>query len=511
MLLALLVLGVVGGAMLFSFYRPSTLTLASDKQTTDALALVKTALIGWTVQRGDPTNCIPYTSNGVSWVTCSGNQRPGEFPCPDRDNDGYDNDGNCSAGQLGRVPWKTLGIPEPKDSAGETLWYAVAGPFRTRGSNSNILNSDTRGNIIVYAADGTTALTTQAVVVIFAPGRAIGTQNRNPNTQAYCATTNNNQYQNRCAANYLETSAGRNNGDPAGTTGPFINGKPSSTFNDRVVYITAPEFMPSVEKRVASEVKAWLDGYRANSSCQCYPWAASFNINTGDAVSNKPFTNESVVGLNRGRFPFNNARPEDWNGPRPILSSWFTYNNWHTVIYYTLAKQNAQNQGSACTTCTGTTLTIDGKSVISAVFFTPGTPLGAIARPSNTLANYLEDATNNDNADDSYVTPTSTALDRDRIYTSVSSPAAVDTSQQCRQMGKRLRELAPCRSPPNLSPQCASLAGTDLNGVAVVPAQGLQLCSAACQAAALTLVNAPCYNTLRPSVCHSAHETLDHC
>ena len=498
MLLALLVLGVAGGAVLFSYYRPATLTLESDQKTTDALALVKTALIGWTVARGD----------------IAGNDRPGEFPCPDTDNDGNTN-APCSAGRLGRVPWKTLGIPEPKDSAGETLWYAVADKFRIRGSYNNPLNSDTRGDITVYAADGTTKLadgTNQnpkgAAVVIIAPGRVLGTQIRDA-AIASCATTGTSIARNLCAANYLET--GPNNRNNAANNGPFINGQLSSTFNDRVVYLTTPEFMPSVEKRVGREVKAWLDGYRANSTCQCYPWAADFSIDTGGAADEN-YDTPSVTGRNRGRFPVSSAQPEDWGSPRPVPSAWFIYNNWSTVIYYALAKQNAENQGfppTSCTTCTGTTLTVDGKAVISAIFFTPGTPLVGVTRPSNTLANYLQDAANNDNANDIYVTPTATALDRDRLYTSVSAPAAFDASEQCEEMGEALRDLTPCGQPPKLNPQCASLAGTDLNGAVLTPAQGLQVCSAACANAARVVVNVPCQNTTKPSVCRNARDSLE--
>jgi len=536
LLLALLVAGVAGGALLFSYYRPATLTLESEQKTTDALALVKTALIGWTVKRGDNT-LIPFTPctvNPGGWTTCTGTSRPGEFPCPDTDNDGIENSTSCPPGQLGRVPWKTLGIPEPKDSAGETLWYAVAGPFRARkdslGNNLNntgIINSDTHGNITVYDADGTTLLADGssyqtpkgAVAVILAPGRVLGSQVRDA-AIAYCATTDTNIARNQCAANYLET--GPNNRNNAKIDGPFINGTLSPTFNDRLVYLTTPEFMPAVERRVASEVKAWLDGYRAvtetagSPPCKCYPWAASFTSSN----------TESVTGVNRGRFPYNNARPVNWgNNGTPQLSSWFTYNKWYSLIYYAIAKQNTENQGllpTLCTTCTfgTTTLSVDGKPVISAIFFTPGTPLytpgppvAAITRPSNTLADYLED-TENKNGDDSYVTPIAPpapAPDRDRIYTSISAPAAPppeNPSDQCQQMGRALRKITPCGQPPKLNPACAALAGTDLNGNVLTPAQGLQVCSSACATAAWRLVNPPCQNTTKPSVCRNARETL---
>jgi hypothetical protein len=492
LLLMLLLLVVTGVALLFSYYKPGSVVREGDRKTTDTLALVKTALIGWTVKRGN--TCVV---NAGGWVTCTGNDRPGELPCPDRDNDGLDNDGNCAPGELGRVPWKTLGIPEPKDTAGETLWYAVAGPFRTRGSNNNIINSDTRGNLAVYAADGATVLTSEAAAVIIAPGQALGNQTR--------AGANRNN-----AGNYLETANGWNN---ASNNGPFINGRSSSTFNDRVVYLTTPELMPAVEKRVASEVNAWLDGYRATSVCQCYPWAADFTINTSGAT-NHNYNTPSMVGLNRGRFPIGNAQPEVWgSGGTPALSSWFTYNNWNTVIYYAVAKQNAQGQGTLCTTCGGPTLNVDGKAVISALFLMPGTPLAATARPSNVIADYLEDGANNDGADDTYVTPAAgSAASRDHMFTSISAPAAPDTFQQCGPMGKVLRKLAPCGEPPSLNPQCARLAGTDLLGnLLPPPAAGLATCSPDCVAAALVIVNAPCQTSIKAAVCKNAYKTLDHC
>ena len=84
------------------------------------------------------------------------------------DNNGFE-DGSCMAGAIGRVPWKTLGIPEPKDEAGETLWYAIAGPFRIWSMTSTVINSDTKGDITVYRDSTATVVSAEAVAVIFAP------------------------------------------------------------------------------------------------------------------------------------------------------------------------------------------------------------------------------------------------------------------------------------------------------------------------------------------------------
>jgi hypothetical protein len=133
-------------------------------------------------------------------------------------------------------------------------------------------------------------------------------------------------------------------------------------------------------------------------------------------------------------------------------------------------------------------LRVDGVAGVAALFFTPGTPRGAVVRPSNTLADYLEDAQNNDGANDLYVTPTAAALDRDRITT---------FGGQCAQNAAALLALAPCGQPPKLNPQCTTLATS------------LQVCS--CASAASQMITPPCENTLNPGQCQSAVAALQTC
>lgn len=502
LLLALLVLGVAGGSVLFSYYRPTTLTRESDQKTTDALALAKTALIGYAIRGGD---CVPQP-------TCvpQNPQRPGEFPCPDTNNDGFD-DGTCVAGRLGRIPWKTLGIPEPKDSAGETLWYAVAGPFRSYNSgslNNNPINSDTRGTIAnpsltVYAADGTTQLTTQAVAVIFAPGQALGSQNRDPNATAACTTSSSSPVAlNRCAANYLETSAGTNN---ATTNGPFINGQRSNSYNDRVIYITTPEFIPIVEQRVAGELKTILQAYYTNSSqtAPYFPFAAAYDDTSGNCA----------LDLRRGRVPSRiTAAPNSPNiicgdgttglaewpvCPLPnCLPDWFRNNQWYKVMYYSVAPGYVKG---GTNNCTGGCLTVGSNASVPALFFMPGTPLNAAWRVSGVLdtdlTHYLEDTENRDGwgagANAIYVTPATTTLDRDRIF------ILAGGALQCANNAALLLTLVPCGVPPRLNPRCSTIAAN------------LAMCT--CAEAATQMITTPCENTLKPSQCQSAAATLKAC
>ena len=62
---------------------------------------------------------------------------PGYLPCPDPDDDGWA-ESTCGslarhlgqAERLGRLPWKTLGLPDLRDGRGERLWYAVSTRYK---------------------------------------------------------------------------------------------------------------------------------------------------------------------------------------------------------------------------------------------------------------------------------------------------------------------------------------------------------------------------------------------
>ena len=405
----LMIFGIAFSVFVYNMVDPTHASARREARTAAAMRDVRDALIGWSVQR---------TSSGAL-----PNARPGELPCPDMNNDGYE-DGSCAAGALGRVPWKTLGIPEPRDEAGETLWYAIAGPFRIWNMSSTAINSDTKGNLTVYQDSTATPVTTEAVAVVFAPEGALGTQNRGT-TAALCSTTSTTIARNLCAANYLETAASVNN---AVTGGPFISAQSSSSFNDKVLVLTTADLMPMVERRVGLEVKKLLQDYKTNTACACtnlgggsgcYPYADLSN-GYSDADPYNP-----GEGRNRGRVPALGAAPYDWGAspcasPVPNIPAWFVNNDWRLVVYYS-AGSNFLGPG-ACTSCVNSTLTIDGVSGKQALVITPGPLLGAAPRAPVALDDstywqyYLPDSENN-NLDDVYVTPSSLAYTRNRLYT----------------------------------------------------------------------------------------------
>jgi len=423
MLLTAVLIALGTAAIIFSSISSTSVSTANRQAhgTATEMARVKEALIGWSASRPS-----------------SGNARPGELPCPDNDAPGtagygFD-DGSCVAGAIGRVPWKTLGIPEPKDASGETLWYTVANKFRNHNMSNDPITSDTVGNLIVHNNPGTTSatattVTTQAIAVIFAPGAALGAQNRDASSTATCSTTGTVIARNLCASNYLDTAVGPSGNIVNATiNGPFIQGPlqdpSSSLFNDRILAMTNADLMPVVEQRVAREMRSLLQGYRAATATSLlflggiYPWADVWNGDSND-------------GENRHRFPCGTATPVNWNSlvalsipptNTPALPNWLTNGcgsnavGWSHVIYVSSGRNFLDILNLACSTCTAASLRVDGTSGFQLVLLTPG---GASSSPRGAWPGaYFLDAENNDDDDDNYVTPAATAYNRARIYTS---------------------------------------------------------------------------------------------
>jgi len=381
-LLIILVILVIGvAAVLINSLTSSAIKTARQERTAAALAQAREALISYAIS---------------SENTGGGSARPGNFPCPDADApgaSGYGSEqGSCSSGggtTIGRLPWKTLGIPELVDADGEPLWYAVSNNFR---KSASIINSDTRGTLQIYDRDGSTLLTpagNEAVAIIFAPGVFVG--NQQSNTAAEKTT----------ASNYLEAAGGQNN---ATTSGPFITADNSDTFNDRLVMVRTRDFIPIIEKRVAKELKAILVNYRAANGV--YPYPAPFS-------SCKDLsTCDSDINICRGRLPYT-ALPTDWGGSYALptttgASPWFVANRWFLVIYYSVGTSNLAGTPAGCSAA----LSVSGSST-AGLFIMPGTPLGSVTRtyPNNNLSLYLEDAENY-NLDDNYISPTSSSNDQ---------------------------------------------------------------------------------------------------
>ena len=89
-MLIILVMGAL--TLLVNSLNSSTVRIERDETTAEALAQAKAALIGRAI---------------------SDSSSPGSLPCPDADGDGSADlfAGNQCPSYIGRLPWKTLGLP----------------------------------------------------------------------------------------------------------------------------------------------------------------------------------------------------------------------------------------------------------------------------------------------------------------------------------------------------------------------------------------------------------------
>jgi hypothetical protein len=372
----LIALGVYG--VIFTTAGTTSVAIANRQAdvTRSALAQARDALIG---------------------RSASDNNRPGSLPCPDTNDDGVAEifAGSDCPSYVGRLPWKSLGLPDLRDANGERLWYSLSTRFRDNAAAEPI-NSDTKGNFTIYHGTTATFALTEVVAVIFAPGPTVSGQARGT-----VAEQND-------AANYLDSTAGVNNATPLlNSNAPsFIRAPSSATFNDTLLAVTTFDLMPMVEKRVAGEILALLQAYRTAGGnwCNCYPWAdhSDGSSNNDNAWGRVPLVSSSTSG---------STPTPDWNDvgittvTHPALA-WLRNNQWWWPFFYAVS-----NSG----------LTVDGVSGYSVVLITTG-PAGA-GRPwtggsweeSVDWQLYVDDSQNSDGGTN-FQTPSSTAYARDRLY-----------------------------------------------------------------------------------------------
>lgn len=434
----MLVFMIMGAAaFLVGSLRSAAPQIERDTKTAEALAQARDALIGY----------------AVSVNLSGGSARPGDLPCPDIDNDGNQESscGNASGStgqtlRIGRLPWKTLKLPDLRDSSGERLWYAVSNNFKyntkticTNSNQSGCLHSDTVGTITVFATDGSTLSAANtasgAAAVIIAPGAVLQRQDNIAQTRG-CTVGVDCDAAEKCTAtaptsvpkcnpvNYLDvaTVAGRTE-DNAG----FVDGSPSNGFiqgrildraghtisNDQLLVITPDQIIPLLEKRVAAEVKNCLTEYAAMPRNQgappnrgYYPWATARTVGT------------SVVYRDADRLEFGHvpdtlfeqtcidtggSQCDSWAQVGGMDNSWGTtctlgnsnwWVNWKERVFYGFAhdlRPHDLSHDHACginTSC----LVVSPATAADKPFIVivARKKIGSQARPNNNLANYLE-------------------------------------------------------------------------------------------------------------------------
>lgn len=357
--------------------------LADDRITFEALAEAKEALISWGI---------------------NDSLRPGILPCPDTNNDGIAEpiSSNECPSYIGRLPWKSLGLSELRDGSGELLWYALSRNFRN-DATAEPINTDTKGSLTVHSGSTAATLTTEAAAVVFAPGAALSAQDRSSTTSMSCPAPSGTIARNLCADNYLESIGAARN---ASNSGPYITAQSSTTFNDRLLVISAADVMIPVEMRAAREIIGLLRSYKTESvtrgtRCNCYPWADFY-----DGVSN--------TGRYEGRVPLERAYPDNWAALGISVAPWLLNNRWWWVFFYTLSGADSEYHS-------GGTLNVNGAGGYSVVLISTGAaganrPAGSLSYWEDGWWSYYVDDSGNADLGSYFNTPSSTAFNRDRLY-----------------------------------------------------------------------------------------------
>lgn len=214
LMLALLVIAGIGATLLLATASPQRQKLAIDEKTQLALRQAKEAVIAWSAAH---------------------HSTPGYLPCPeDTALIGGPNEGNAQSPctntgfHIGRLPWRTLGLDNPRDAFGEPLWYVLSPGFRGTPPVGSI--GVATGQIQL---DGTVSDT---AALIIAPGPALTGQVRPTPTSASPPLP----------GNYL---------DLGNAGGAFVSTGPAGTFNDRVIAISSQELYRAMTFRVLAEIR----------------------------------------------------------------------------------------------------------------------------------------------------------------------------------------------------------------------------------------------------------------
>jgi hypothetical protein len=298
-ILLIAVIGMATSAWFVTSLSASAVRHDGERKTAAALALAKQALIG-------------RAAIDIS--------QPGSLPCPDlvthiagsnMPDDGIADlfAGTHCPNYVGRLPWRTLDLPDLRDAGGERLWYALSPNFRDYASLVRI-NDTTVGTL---SLSGATPVNNIAAI-IFSPGPALGNQLR----------TNSANHNN--VAHYLDGANAL--GGPA-----YVSANADDNFNDRLVSITVSDLIAAVEKRIAFELtKALNTYYMANSLLPTPALTTDATCLPGGDVTLCLPSGSNAPGL----LPRNVSPGAGWHGV--TFPAWFN-SSWRTSVSYTVAAE----------------------------------------------------------------------------------------------------------------------------------------------------------------------------
>ncbi|MFW2405695.1 MAG: hypothetical protein ACN4GT_13070 [Gammaproteobacteria bacterium] len=365
-----------------------------DHRSMTAMAAAKDALIGYAATHVD--------------------RMPGEYaflPCPDTGttgDEGLEDAANCGAANrnvIGRLPWKTLGLPPMPGGHHECLWLAVSGAYKNGSNKTAMLNADTRGQFEVFAADAGFYLAgpipgDRAVAVLFAPGAVRTGQNRAPlgSSVEHCGGNYN-------VAAYLDADGGIDNATVTNSPDAidqFINGAEPGA-NDRILTITRRELEDAYFARsdagpaliaMATAVAECIADYGRKNPAGVtdtrLPWPAPVNLT--DYRVNAEY-NDSPVGILSGRVP-DTVNDSNTHTNNPITNvlvncdsaavpTWtattaLLWSQWKDHLFYAVSdsfKPDAPTP-NACGGC----LSVDGTATLAGIVLLAGRALDVLGQ-----------------------------------------------------------------------------------------------------------------------------------
>jgi hypothetical protein len=373
LLITLALVGIVGGMAIVWVAQSSASEARRVQDTAKAMGMIRDALVA---------------------RAASDFNRPGSLPCPDYNNDGSADGSLCTAPYVGRVPWKTLDLPDLRDATGERFWYALSPTFRDHPNACTptpcVLNSDTPADLTINGV-----ASQENVAIIFAPGEPLGSQDRDPSVPTNLTNP----------ANYLE-----GNNVPTGPSDKdYQTGGAAATFNDRALVITRNMLMPAIEQRVARQARQCLEKFAASGGGR-YPFAAplsdvtTFNDVPTPLYGRIPMVlddTDSILGT-AGWPPDDMQDPgragtEDCFrvGAPPTDPSW--WDSWRELLLYRVSVAYAPGESGDCSI--DPCLTVNSNGTVKFVVIVAGRTL---ASPDQSLrasikfnpAYYLEAAPN---------------------------------------------------------------------------------------------------------------------
>lgn len=260
-LLIMLVILVVG-ALYFFVDRSQTGQIQTDRDrfAAEAVAQARESIIGDAVSASTVASAgylrLPDLGFAIGATPSEGSSAP-NFSGNNKD---------CSV--IGKLPWKSLGIPPLRDKQGECLWYAVSGHFKNN-PKTDALNWDTRGQIDVVDGNGNVIASNVAALIV-APGAVLDGQDRTLADPAYRQCGGNydarnyldphdNVYAVSGQVNYFAGSTNNRLASSVNTKQFVLTG--SSNYNDRFLYITVDDIFRPIVRRTdfKTQVASLLD------------------------------------------------------------------------------------------------------------------------------------------------------------------------------------------------------------------------------------------------------------